>query len=92
MKTQLKNAQYSQQYFYVAFADGMWLLVIFFSFFLCKKTRKIPFLLIHFFFFFLAQGPNPRIRNSCISSGKIFVDGSFFSSAESNLADISGEI
>ena len=49
MKTQLKNAQYSQQYFYVAFADGMWLLVIFFSFFLCKKTRKIPFLLIHFF-------------------------------------------
>ena len=50
MKTQLKNAQYSQQYFYVAFADGMWLLVIFFSFFFwCKKTRKIPFLLIHFF-------------------------------------------
>jgi hypothetical protein len=92
MKTQLKNAQYSQQYFYVAFADGMWLLVIFSGVFLCaKKPRKIPFLLIHFFFF-LAQGPNPRIRNSCISSGKIFVDGSFFSSAESNLADISGEI
>jgi len=91
MKTQLKNAQYSQQYFYVAFADGMWLLVIFFSFFCAKKPEKYHFCSF-IFFFFLAQGPNPRIRNSCISSGKIFVDGSFFSSAESNLADISGEI
>jgi len=92
MKTQLKNAQYSQQYFYVAFADGMWLLVIFFSFFLVQKNQKNTIFAHSFFFFFLAQGPNPRIRNSCISSGKIFVDGSFFSSAESNLADISGEI
>ena len=40
MKTQLKNAQYSQQYFYVAFADGMWLLVILSVFFCAKKPQK----------------------------------------------------
>jgi hypothetical protein len=40
MKTQLKNAQYSQQYFYVAFADGMWLLVILSVFFCAKKIPE----------------------------------------------------
>ena len=49
MKTQLKNAQYSQQYFYVAFADGMWLLVIFFSFFCAKKPEKYHFCSFIFF-------------------------------------------
>jgi len=70
-------------------ACGCWL---FFSVFFVQKNQKNTIFAHSFFFFFLAQGPNPRIRNSCISSGKIFVDGSFFSSAESNLADISGEI
>ena len=50
MKTQLKNAQYSQQYFYVAFADGMWLLVIFFSFFFVQKNQKNT-IFAHSFFF-----------------------------------------
>lgn len=71
-------------------ACGCWLFYQFF--FVQKKPQKNTIFAHSFFFFFLAQGPNPRIRNSCISSGKIFVDGSFFSSAESNLADISGEI
>ena len=52
MKTQLKNAQYSQQYFYVAFADGMWLLVIFSGFFLCAKNpEKYHFCSFIFFSF-----------------------------------------